>query len=143
MNAKLVKLDISDHERIQNARLALYQAEVIVSNISDEDRIKNAKKILTGGLEYYEHDGHMLPKSVVREALAALGASQEPLAAVSLSRDPTYVVRRDLSDTCARCARPVASLAARDHDPDCECHECTHHCFGTDTAGCVPRLGRS
>lgn len=126
MNAKLVKLDISDHERIQNARLALYQAEVIVSNISDEDRIKNAKKILTGGLEYYEHDGHMLPKSVVREALAALGASVD--------------VQLPKVATCDRCARPVASLAVRDHDPDCECHECTHHCFGTDTGG-SPGLG--
>jgi hypothetical protein len=36
-----------------------------------------AKKILLDGLKYHEHDGHNLPKQVVREALVALGVSLE------------------------------------------------------------------
>ena len=36
-----------------------------------------AKKILIDGLKYHEHDGHDMPKRVVREALVALGVKLE------------------------------------------------------------------
>jgi hypothetical protein len=35
------------------------------------------RRILTEGLKYHEHDGHNLPKRVVRDALAALGVPEE------------------------------------------------------------------
>lgn len=37
----------------------------------------SARKALTDGLTYYEHDGHRLPKRVVRDALVALGVPEE------------------------------------------------------------------
>lgn len=42
-----------------------------------EARVEKAKKILIDGLKYHEHDGHDMPKRVVREALAALGVDEE------------------------------------------------------------------
>ncbi len=37
----------------------------------------SVRKILSEGLRYHEHDGHNLPKKVVRDALAALGVPEE------------------------------------------------------------------
>jgi hypothetical protein len=49
----------------------------IISNeinyrISLQYRIKEAIKIIEDGLNYYEHDGHHMPKSVARDALDVL-----------------------------------------------------------------------
>ena len=40
-------------------------------------KMNAAQKILIDGLAYHEHDGHDLPKRVVREALVALGVPVE------------------------------------------------------------------
>lgn len=40
-------------------------------------RVECAKKILIDGLKYHEHDGHDIPKRVVRDALKALGVKEE------------------------------------------------------------------
>lgn len=37
----------------------------------------SARKVLMDGLTYHEHDGHRLPKRVVRDALAALGIPED------------------------------------------------------------------
>jgi hypothetical protein len=40
-------------------------------------QVAKAKAVLIDGLKYYEHDGHDLPKKVVRDALSALGVDRD------------------------------------------------------------------
>lgn len=49
----------------------------LVAEATALNPIEAACKILIDGLKYYEHDGHSMPKHVVRDALVVLGVKRE------------------------------------------------------------------
>lgn len=65
--------------RVEIEKLRGDQEKLIAENTRLSDAVSSAKGVLLHGLRYHEHDGHNLPKSIVRGALDALGVSEKEI----------------------------------------------------------------